>query len=175
MSGVSLIAAMASNRVIGRDNALPWRTLREDLKHFKTLTMGHHLVMGRKTFDSIGRPLPGRTTVVITRRPDFAPEGVLVARSIPEALRLAAGDPEIFIAGGEQIYRQTLPLSGRIYLTRIEKEFAGDTCFPEFDESEWRLVADQPHADGDISFRIQTWDRIQGILTPPAPPGQSQP
>lgn len=161
---VSLIAAMAAGRVIGKDNRLPWR-LPEDLRRFKELTLGHPLVMGRKTFESIGRPLPGRTTVVVTRRQDYAPEAVRVAHSIDEALELAAGLPgadEVFIAGGAELYRETLPRADRLYLTRLEAEFPGDVRFPDFDESQWRLVAEErrePTHEVPYAYAFQTYDR----------------
>ena len=136
---LSIIVAMSANRVIGRDNSLPWK-LPGDWKRFKNLTMGHYLLMGRKTFESIGRPLPGRTTVVITRQSSYSPTGVLVAHSIEQALQLAAQDSEVFVAGGAQIYLQMLPRADRLYLTTIDKEFEGDTTFPDFDESDWQLI-----------------------------------
>ncbi len=138
---VSLIVAMAQNRVIGRDNGLPWR-LRSDLARFKRLTMDHHLLLGRKTYDSIGRPLPGRTMVVITRDREWQREGVQVVHSVDAALRLAqdAGEREAFVGGGGEIYRQTLPLADRIYLTQIHEEIEGDAFFPDFDLAAWREV-----------------------------------
>ena len=158
---VSLIAAMASNRVIGRDNRLPWH-LSADLKRFKRLTLGHTLVMGRKTFESIGRPLPGRSTIVVTRQEGYAPEGVQVVHSIAEALELAGGDDEVFIAGGGDIFQQTLPVADRLYLTIIEEAFPGDAYFPEYDESQWRLVDREDHGpaeDAPFSWSFQTLDR----------------
>lgn len=143
---ISIIVAMSVNRVIGRDNRLPWR-LPADLQRFKRLTMGHCLIMGRKTFESIGRPLPGRTIIVLTRRRDYAPPGVLVAHTVDEALALAQGD-EVFIAGGAEIYRQTLPLADRLYLTLIEKEIPGDAFFPPLNEADWQLVS-QERYDAD--------------------------
>src|SRR5437867_8251794 len=128
---LSIIAAMARNRVIGRDNRLPWH-LPADLARFKQLTMGHWLLVGRKTYDSIGRPLPGRTIVVITRNKGFTAKGVLVAYSLAEAVRMAAGD-EVFVAGGAQIYQQALPLARRMYLTILDQDFEGDAFFPDFD------------------------------------------
>ncbi len=139
---LSIIAAMSVNRVIGSNNDLPWR-LPADLKRFKSLTMGHHLIMGRKTFESIGQPLPGRTTVVITHQAGYAPAGVLVAHSIEQALEIAAGDDEVFVAGGGQIYQQLLPRADRLYLTSIHEEFEGDTNFPEFEESDWKLISEE--------------------------------
>ncbi|MGH9339537.1 MAG: dihydrofolate reductase [Acidobacteriota bacterium] len=141
---VSIIAAVSANRVIGRDNTLPWR-LPADLKRFKDLTMGHHLLMGRKTFESIGRPLRGRKLVVITRRCEYVFKGVQVAGSLEQALQLAAGDDEVFIAGGAEIYRRALELADRLYLTRIEHHFDGDTYFPGYDESQWRLISRETH------------------------------
>lgn len=136
---ISLIAAMAKNRVIGVNNTLPWR-LPEDLQHFKALTLGHHILMGRKTFESIGRPLPGRTTVIITRNAFAAPLGCVVADSIQSAIDACAGDGEIFFVGGAQLYEQALPLADRLYLTEIQADFAGDAWFPEFDRSAWMEV-----------------------------------
>jgi dihydrofolate reductase len=141
---LSAIAAVAANGCIGRGNALPWR-LPADLRRFKRLTLGHTLIMGRRTYESIGRPLPGRTTVVLTHRRDYAPEGVRVAHSLEEALELARGDEEIFIAGGAELYRQALAQVDRLYLTRIERDYEGDTFFPEVDLSRWRLVAQESH------------------------------
>jgi dihydrofolate reductase len=149
MKKLSLIAAMSTNRVIGLNNRLPWR-LSADLKRFKNLTMGHSLLMGRKTYESIGRPLPGRTIVVLTRQKDFAPPGVLVAHTLDQALKMAPGD-EIFIAGGAEIYQQTLPLADRLYLTIVEGEFAGDAHFPPFDESDWRLLSEEHHEPTETS------------------------
>jgi len=143
---LSVIAAMAANRVIGAGNGLPWR-LPADLRHFKRLTLGHCLIMGRKTWESIGRPLPGRTTVVITRRPGYAATGAVVVHSLPAAFAAAreAGTGEAFVAGGAEIYRQTLRLAGRLYLTLIHREFAGDATFPALDPGEWRLVGEERH------------------------------
>jgi dihydrofolate reductase len=164
---ISLIAALASNRVIGRDGGLPWH-LPPDLRRFKRLTLGHTMILGRKTYESIGRALPGRSMVVVTRQADYAvPEGVRVAPSVEEALRLARErDPqgEVFIAGGAELYRLTLPIADRLELTRIEQEFAGDTFFPEFDEADWRLVEEERHESGESSpfaYSFQTWERAR--------------
>ncbi len=166
----SLIVAMARNRVIGRGNALPWR-LPADLARFKRLTMGHTLLMGRKTYESIGRPLPGRTTVVITRQPDFAAEGVHVVRSLEAGLIVAMReestrnpDPaaaELFFVGGADVYAQALPLTDRIYLTVIDQEVEGDACFPDLDLSSWRLVEEEIHTDPaePLPYRFLTYDR----------------
>ncbi|MDD5056423.1 MAG: dihydrofolate reductase [Sideroxydans sp.] len=134
---LSLIVAMAKNRTIGVNNTLPWRCP-EDLKHFKALTMGHHMIMGRKTFDSIGKPLPGRTTVIVTRNTELKIEGCLIAHSLPEAIQLCAGDDEIFVVGGAELYAQALPLVNTLYITEIQQDVEGDAHFPAFDKNTWR-------------------------------------
>ena len=168
---VSIIAALASNNVIGRDNQIPWRQS-TDLKRLKALTMGHHLIMGRKTYESVGRPLPGRTTIVITRRSDYLPEGVTVAHSLEDALRLAESDSEVFIAGGAEIYKEALHRADRMYLTRVHADVDGDTFFPEFDDvAEWSLV-DSEHFDADEKnehpFSFLTYERA-GVEGHPIP------
>ena len=137
---ISLIVAMAQNRTIGVNNTLPWRCP-EDLKHFKALTMGHHMIMGRKTFDSIGKPLPGRTTVVVTRNATLQIEGCVMARSLEEAIAACAGDSEVFIVGGAEIYAQALPQADTLYITEIQQDVEGDAHFPEFDRNAWQEVA----------------------------------
>lgn len=158
---ISLIAAVAANRVIGRDNQLPWH-LPEDLRRFKRLTMGHPMIMGRKTLDSIGgHPLPGRPTIVITRQEGYAPPGVAVAHSVDEALALAQGD-EVFVAGGEEIFRGTIGRADRLYLTWIHAEFPGDTRFPDFDEREWRIVEREdrgPEGEVPYAYSFVVYDR----------------
>lgn len=134
---VTIVAAVARNGVIGRDGGLPWH-LPGDLRRFKRLTMGGTLVMGRKTYESIGRPLPGRTTVVVTRQPDWSVEGVVVARSVKEALE-AAGDGEVFVVGGAEIYRQTMEVADALEITEVDAEPEGDTHFPEISHP-WRMV-----------------------------------
>lgn len=143
---LSLLAAMASNRVIGRNNALPWR-LPADLKRFKALTMGQIIVMGRKTYESIGRPLPERINIIVTRQPDLSVAGVTVTRSVEEALTacLIHPDKEIFIIGGAELYQQTLKHCQRLYLTEVQKAFEGDAFFPEFDRSDWHEIARERH------------------------------
>ena len=121
---LSIIVAMAKNRTIGINNTLPWRCP-EDLKHFKALTMGHHMIMGRKTFDSIGKPLPGRTTVVVTRNQNLKIEGCIIAHSLNEAIAACAGDDEIFVVGGAELYAQALPLADKLYLTEIQQDIIG--------------------------------------------------
>ena len=139
-SRLSILVAMASNRTIGINNTLPWRCP-EDLKHFKALTMGHHMIMGRKTFGSIGKPLPGRTTVVVTRNRELKIEGCIIAHSLDEAIAACAGDEEIFIVGGGELYAQALPLADTLYITEIRQDVAGDAHFPKFDKMEWQEVA----------------------------------
>ncbi len=137
---VSILVAMARNRTIGINNTLPWRCP-EDLKHFKALTMGHHMIMGRKTFDSIGKPLPGRITVVVTRNTDLKIEGCIVAHSLRDAIASCAEDDEIFVVGGAELYAQALPLVDTLYITEIQQNVEGDAHFPEFDHSAWQETA----------------------------------
>lgn len=158
---VSIIVAMANNRVIGRNNQLPWH-LSEDLKHFRALTMGHHIVMGRKTYDSIGRPLPGRTTVIVTRNPDYFAADTMVVNSVHAAINAAHDDDEVFIIGGAEIIRYALPIANRIYLTEIKKDFEGDTYFPVLDMDAWKEVARESHrVEGPEGFEYHfvTYDR----------------
>jgi dihydrofolate reductase len=138
---VILIAAVGRNGVIGRDNDLPWR-IPEDLRHFKQLTLGHTLVMGRKTYDSIGRPLPGRRTVVVTRQPDWSAEGVETVHTLEEALKR---EGDIYVAGGGEIYRQALPYADRLELTEVDQSPDGDVSFPEFDRAAWTETARVDH------------------------------
>jgi dihydrofolate reductase len=160
---VSLIVAMTRGGVIGRGGSLPWK-LSADLKRFKSLTMGHHLVMGRKTYDSLGRVLPGRTTIVLTRQTGLSlPSGVLIAHTLGEAIGRAAGDAEVFVIGGGEIFDQAQPKAERIYVTWVEADVEGDTQLPDWDPSAWRLIDSQPHpADAkneyDTTFCI--YDRI---------------
>jgi dihydrofolate reductase len=150
---VSLIVAMAKNRVIGANGAIPWR-LPNELQLFKRVTMGHHIIMGRKTWESIGRLLPGRTTVIVTRQKDYAVAGAVVAASLDDAIAACGGDNEVFVIGGGELYRLALPLARRIYLTTVDASPAGDTLMPEFDLAAWREVsaetyaADERHAFG---------------------------
>lgn len=160
---ISMIVAMAENGVIGRDGDLPWR-LPADLKFFKRTTLGHHLIMGRKTFDSIGRPLPRRTTVVLTRDREASFPGCAVAHDLEQALAVAraAGDDEAFIAGGAQVYAMALPQADRIYCTQVAATVDGDVRFPQWDRREWTEVSREDHARDDrhpFAFSIQTLDR----------------
>ncbi|MEW6120265.1 MAG: dihydrofolate reductase [Pseudomonadota bacterium] len=136
---ISVIAALAKNRVIGIENRLPWR-LPEDLAHFKALTLGHPILMGRKTFESLGRPLPGRTNIVITRNRDYRKEGCVVADSIPAAVALCRDASEVFFIGGAELYAQVIPLADRLYLTEVDIEAEGDAWFPEYDRAAFREI-----------------------------------
>jgi dihydrofolate reductase len=168
---IVLVVAMAQNRVIGRGNALPWQ-LPEDMRHFRALTLGKPVVMGRRTFESIGRALPGRTNIVISRQPDpRLPEGVLRASSLPDALALARevaardGVGECMVIGGADVYRQCLPLADRIHLTLIERDAEGDVLFPEYAEADWRETARESGAsaaDADLRFSFLTLERVGG-------------
>jgi dihydrofolate reductase len=140
---ISIIAAVASNGVIGKEGKLPWN-LPADLRRFRELTVGHLLIMGRKTYESIGRPLPERRTIVVSRRLGFAAEGVVTAGSLSRALDLAAGEEEVFVCGGGEIYRQALPLADRIYLTLLDSPWDGDTFFPPIPPDSFAEVSRQP-------------------------------
>lgn len=156
----SLIVAAAENGVIGVDNRLPWR-LPADLQRFKQLTMGHHLIMGRKTYESIGRPLPGRITVVLSRSAGVDVPGVQVARSLDDAFAQAAarGDEEPFVCGGAEVYAQAIGQCDRCYLTVVERQYTGDAIFPGLDAASWSLAETEPHSDAEPPFRFETWDR----------------
>jgi dihydrofolate reductase len=161
----SLIVAMSSNRVIGKDGDLPWH-MPADLRHFKRTTMGHHVIIGRTTWIEVGKPLPGRTMVVVTRSREFRAAGVQVAHSVEEALEIAREDDEPFIGGGSQIYRIALArgLVNRLYVTRIHAELPGDTHFPEFDFDAWDLVSEAHHnADekNEFDYTFEVWDKQQ--------------
>jgi dihydrofolate reductase len=159
MPNINVIAAMARNRVIGINNTLPWR-LPADLQHFKALTMGHHIVMGRKTYESIGKPLPGRTTVIVTRDASYRVAGCLTATSIDAAIAACGEDPEIFFVGGAELYAQVLPLADRLYLTEIQSEYDGDAHFPEFDRNVWHEVGRQANTSPDgLGYHFVTYAR----------------
>ncbi len=161
---ISLVAAMARNRVIGSQGKIPWQ-LPADLKHFKELTYGHPVIMGRKTYESIGKPLSGRKNIVISREPDFRAEGCIVSRSFEEALESAKSSEEVFVIGGGQIYKLALPYAGKIYLTVIDAEIAGDTFFPKFDESEWQLVNSESHQSDEknpYNYRFLVYEKKTG-------------
>jgi dihydrofolate reductase len=162
---LALIAALARNRVIGRDNRLPWH-LPADLRFFKQTTMGKPLLMGRRTWESIGRPLPGRRMIVLSRDPGYQAPGCAVARSLDEAVDLAGSVAEVMVIGGATVYRQALLRAGRLYLTRVEADVPGDAWFPEWNEQDWRLVWEEPHpADAEHvwPYRFQRWERMRGL------------
>jgi dihydrofolate reductase len=141
---LTLIAAMDLNRVIGKDNDLIWH-MPKDLKHFKELTSGHCIIMGRKTFESLGKPLPNRVNIVVTRDKDYRADGCIVVHSIEEAIRKAGDDPQPFITGGAEIYKLALPYAQTIELTLIHHRFEGDTHFPTFEGADWELAAKETH------------------------------
>jgi len=145
---ISIITAMDENRVIGRANALPWR-LPNDLRRFRRLTTGHAVIMGRRNYESIGRPLPERRNIVITRQPGYSAPGCQVVHSLEQALAAAGEDPEIFIIGGAEIYAQALPRAARLYLTLVHAAVAGDVRFPPFDQGEWREIERERHEADD--------------------------
>lgn len=159
MTELWIIAAVSDNNVIGKKNALPWR-IPEDLAHFKALTMGSTLLMGRKTFESIGRPLPGRTTIVITRKPGFAAPGVTVALS-PAAAVGMVHEKHAFVVGGAEIYAYFLPQASKLFLTRVHGTYDGDTFFPPVDAADWLLVSTKrgASATGGPPFTFEIYDR----------------
>lgn len=162
---LSILVAMARNRVIGQDNRLPWH-LPADLKHFKSLTTGHIIIMGRKTYESIGRPLPGRTNIVITRQKNFKAIGATIVHSVENALQackqVSTLNQEHFIIGGAEIFQQTLKICQRMYITEIQRDFEGDTFFPEFDPNDWKETQRDKHysdQDNNIEYHFIVLDR----------------
>jgi dihydrofolate reductase len=159
---LELVVAMDRNGAIGHRNALPWR-LPADLKRFRLLTTGHSIVMGRRTWESIGRPLPDRQSIVLSRRADFVASGAQVARTLDEALALARLPDPVFCIGGAEIFALALPRASRIHVTRIDAEFPGDTFFPVWDTAQWRETARETHAPGDgvaFDYAFITYDRV---------------
>lgn len=147
MSLVSIIVAAAENNVIGKNNDLLWH-LPEDLRFFKHSTTGHTVIMGRKTYESVGKPLPNRRNIIITRQPDYLAAGAEIVNSLHEALAISPDREEVFIIGGAEIYRQALPITDKLYLTRVHAVFEGDAFFPEIDGEAWQLIAaDKRQAD----------------------------
>jgi len=158
---VTLIVAVADSGVIGRDNALPWH-LPEDLKRFKRLTLGKPVVMGRRTFESIGKPLPGRQNIVVTRDPNYKREGVDVVHGTDDAVRTAQGAPEIMVIGGAELFREFLPRAGRVHLTRVHGDVDGDIHWPALDSREWRLVEREEHAADErhaYAMTFEVWEK----------------
>ena len=159
---ISLIVAMAENGVIGRNNQLPWR-LSADLQHFKKITMGKPLIMGRNTHDSIGRPLPGRSNIVISRDKQYQAEGCVVVHSVDAALAAADGAEEVMIMGGAQLYEQTIGRADRLYVTLVHASIEGDVCFPEIDWEHWHEIsAEDFRADdkNEFDFSFYVFDRL---------------
>lgn len=164
---VSLILAMDEHRGIGLGNGLPWR-LPDDLKRFKSLTMGHHVILGRKTWETIRRPLPGRVMIVVSRSAAFHAEGVEKASSLDEALENArrAGESEAFVIGGGQIFAQALPQADRIYLTRVHASLPADTFFPALDLHEWRVTAREYHGADERHEHAFTFETLERLKAP---------
>jgi dihydrofolate reductase len=166
-----LVVAVADNEVIGREGALPWR-LKSDLQHFRAVTMGHPLLMGRRTYESIGRPLPGRTSIVVTRDPAFAAPGIVVAATLVAALEAARGDAlrrgadAIMVIGGADIYAQTLPMAARLEITRVHANPAGDTYFPAIDPAIWREVGRRAGEAGPEDEAAVTFLRFERCDSP---------
>ena len=164
MTRIALIAAMAANRVIGRENRLPWR-LPADLRHFKSMTMGKPVIMGRKTYESIGKPLPGRSNIVVTRDPDYRAQGCRVVHSLEQALDAGAGHDEVMVIGGAELYRQALERAQRMYLTLIKAEVSGDTLFPEIAPQQWRELERESHCADEknqYDYDFVTLQRVSG-------------
>ena len=166
---IERIVATSQNHVIGLDNQLPWH-LPEDLQYFKAVTMGKPILMGRKTYDSIGRPLPGRANIVLTRDANWTADGVEVVNGLDAAIAAsekackAAGADELMIIGGEQIYRKFLPVANKLYLTKVEAKVEGDAYFPAIDSNQWRQVAEKiPEKVGNYSYRFVVLERIAGL------------
>ena len=160
---ISVIVAMAKNRVIGANGAIPWR-LPDELKLFKSLTMGHHIIMGRKTWDSIGRLLTGRTTVIVSRNRALKVPGAIVTESLEGAIRACSADPEIFVIGGADLFREALPLADRLYLTTVDSEVTGDVYMPDYEPREWREVSMQAHpadARHDHAYHHAIYERVR--------------
>jgi dihydrofolate reductase len=162
-SRISLIVAMARNRVIGARGKIPWH-LPNELRMFKRLTMGHHIIMGRRTYESINRLLPGRTSVIVTRQRDYSVPGAIVVHSIAAALDACSNDDECFVIGGADLFSETLPLAHRLHLTIVDAEPAGDTFMPSFDRKEWREVASESFVADDAhayAYRYAVYDKAE--------------
>lgn len=165
MPSISAIVAMSQNRVIGINNQLPWH-LPADLKHFKEITTGHPIIMGRKTFESIGKPLPNRTNIIVTRKKDYVAAGCIVVSSIEAAIRVASiiDSSEIFIIGGAEIFMVSLSIINRLYLTIIHDEIKGDVYFPELDSQQWREINATKHSSDDknnYNYSFITLERVK--------------
>ncbi len=159
---VAMIAAVSENGVIGHNNSLPWR-LSSDLRRFRALTMGHHLIVGRRTFESIGRPLPGRFMVVLSRDADYRPAGVQVANSLERALALASVDDQPFIGGGSELFRLALPCTDRLYLTTVHAAIQGDVFFPDIDTSQWKVTSAERHPADEKNEYAATFEVLDRV------------
>ena len=157
---ISLIAALSQNRAIGKGNQLIWK-IPEDLKRFREITFGHPVIMGRKTFESIGKPLPQRTNIVITRDKNYKKNGCIVVHSVKESLDAAKGANEIMVIGGAQIYKEFLPIADKIYLTIIDEDFDGDAHFPEFSKSEWKETKREEMKNDRYNFAFVDFERVK--------------
>ncbi|MBC7697977.1 MAG: dihydrofolate reductase [Bacteroidia bacterium] len=160
MKNLSLIVAVAANQVIGINNTLPWH-LPEDLKNFRALTTGHHIIMGRKTYESLGRLLPGRTTVIVTRNKDYQLEGALIAHSLEAAITMCESDTEAFIIGGAELYRDGLKHANKLYITEVEIEVNGDAFFPTIDLHQWQQTSREAHTSAQgLLFSYVTYTKL---------------
>ncbi len=162
---VSAIVAIAENNVMGKDNDIPWY-LPADLKYFKKTTLGHHIIMGRKTYQSIGNPLPKRTNIIITRNPFFIASGCISTNSIEQALSVALenGEEEAFIIGGAEIYKLSIPYLDKLYITKVDLNIKGDTFFPEIDFSNWNLISEEPHeknGKNEFDYTFKVYHKIE--------------
>jgi len=159
MTQLSIIVAIANNQVIGINNTLPWH-LPEDLKRFRALTTGHHIIMGRKTYESLGRLLPGRTTVIVTRNKDYQLEGALIAHSLETAVALCQNDDEVFLIGGAELYLDGLKLADKLYITEVDLTVDGDAFFPQFDLNLWQETSREVHTSAQgLPFSYITYMR----------------
>lgn len=159
-SRIYLVAAVAANGIIGAKGELPWR-LGEDLKHFKRITMGHPIIMGRRTWESLKGALPGRDNIVVTRRPGYEAPGAAVAASLEAALALCVGEPLVFVIGGSQLFAESLPIAAGLVMTEIHKNFEGDTRFPDYDRSRWRESQRERHVTADgMAFDFVLYEPI---------------
>ena len=159
-SRVYLVAAVAANGIIGAKGELPWR-LAEDLKHFKRITMGHPIIMGRRTWESLKGALPGRDNIVVTRSAGYEAPGAAVANSLEAALALCVGEPLVFVIGGSQLFAESLPIAAGLVMTEIHKDFEGDTWFPDYDRSRWRESQRERHVAADgMSFDFVLYEPI---------------
>ena len=157
---IYLVAAVAANGIIGVNGRLPWH-FPEELRHFKRLTMGHPLIMGRRTWESLGRPLPGRENIVVTRTPGYEAPGAAVASSLDGAIALCTGEPVAFVIGGTQLFEAALPLARGLVLTEIQRDYEGDTWFPAYDRSQWRETQREAHTAADgTRFDYVLYERI---------------